>query len=260
MSWTIYIHTCVVTGKRYVGQTKQRPEKRWIQHVSRARTKTDRDDGGCRVFHAAIRKYGPEAFGMEILDVVFTQEDADRVEAVRIAEHKTAVPCGYNLSLGGGPHDVSDETRRLQSERAKARWLNVPVEKRSEMAAARMSMFTAEQRSEIARKRWAGTSPEDRSEFARKRAAAKTPEQRSASARSRQTLAPHELSVIAVERQAALGAYRRSEIARKRMAAMTPERRSEIALKAAAAQTPEQRSESARLRWRNRRAKAAATP
>ena len=73
----IYRHTNKVNGKRYVGQTVDTVDGRWKEHVS-----ASRQGRGARVFGAAIRKYGADAFTHELLDVVTTQKGADIAETV----------------------------------------------------------------------------------------------------------------------------------------------------------------------------------
>src|ERR1700723_3714107 len=69
----IYCQTNRITGKRYIGQTKFTLRSRWKEHVQYARA----GQVGCRYFFAAIRKYGPDAFDHEVLDIVRTQAAAD---------------------------------------------------------------------------------------------------------------------------------------------------------------------------------------
>lgn len=57
----IYLVTNAVSDKQYVGQTKTSLRRRWISHVSAARTLAP----GSPILHAAIRKHGPAAFTME---------------------------------------------------------------------------------------------------------------------------------------------------------------------------------------------------
>lgn len=51
--FTIYCHTCTVTGKKYVGQTRKTMGTRWTEHVSAAFSFV-----GCQALGRAIRKYG----------------------------------------------------------------------------------------------------------------------------------------------------------------------------------------------------------
>lgn len=79
-AYVIYCHTCIPTGKKYVGQTRLTMEHRWAQHLTSARARSTTH------FHAAIRKYGPEAFSHEVLDEVEGQEAANAAEVEWIAK------------------------------------------------------------------------------------------------------------------------------------------------------------------------------
>ena len=118
--FTVYQLTNTANGKRYVGITSQRPEKRFSKHKSEAKR-------GCQyALHKAIRKYGPDAFVLEVLDVLTTEAGVKRAEQLWIAERETHIDTGkgYNLSLGGEGRwgcKTSEETKRKQSEAAKRR-------------------------------------------------------------------------------------------------------------------------------------------
>ncbi len=58
----IYVATCLITGKQYVGQTvRKRPMSRWDVHFEAAR------NGSKNIFARAIRKYGESAFTFKIV-------------------------------------------------------------------------------------------------------------------------------------------------------------------------------------------------
>lgn len=105
MSWTVYCHTHVESGRRYIGITRQTWQKRWKNHISAAKSAK----GGRWHFPNAIRKYGPEAFSHEILAICNTLEEANRIECSKIEEFKTRDPrFGFNLAEGGQhvPHPI----------------------------------------------------------------------------------------------------------------------------------------------------------
>ena len=59
----IYKHTNKKNGKVYIGKTLDKPEDRWRDHVNEA------NSGKYNYrFHNAIRKYGEDAFSMEIIE------------------------------------------------------------------------------------------------------------------------------------------------------------------------------------------------
>ncbi len=126
--FTIYCHTNQVNGKRYIGQTVCSMEKRWGEHVTAAR-----GGSGCRVFGAAIRKYGSDGFDHKVLEVVEgTQEEADAAEAKWIAQLKTRTPAGYNLAIGGGgPGYHHEDSKRLIGESSSKQWLAMTPEQQA---------------------------------------------------------------------------------------------------------------------------------
>ncbi len=125
----IYVHTCRVTGKRYVGQSCSGMEYRWKGHCG---------DAGKRnlAFANAIRKHGPESFEHRLLMQCETQDEADDMEDFFIQELKTMAPNGYNLRGGGkNGYRHSEETRRKMSAARKGRKLS--EEHRRNLSAAR---------------------------------------------------------------------------------------------------------------------------
>ena len=180
--FTIYCHTNTANGKKYVGQTQSTMEKRWVGHVHQARSKR-----GSRALMGAIRKYGPDAFTHEILEVVTAAEAADVAEKLWIEKLGCLAPNGYNLDGGGrATHDVHESTRALQSVATlKLHASRSPAERKAISEAARdtwLKISTAEERSAIAKAnsllRMANTSPEQLSASARKAWASMSPERR----------------------------------------------------------------------------------
>ena len=115
----VYLITCQVTGKRYVGLTKRDLRGRWYDHRSSARQPNK--PRGCTAIAAAIRKYGYQAFTIECLAIAFSRADAGHLEKMLIAELRTVAPGGYNVTAGGdgGTHGRiwSEAERRQVSER-----------------------------------------------------------------------------------------------------------------------------------------------
>lgn len=97
----IYLITNNVNGKQYVGQTKSTIEHRFGQHISNS--KRNRND----VIYKAIRKYGKENFKVEELFMVSCktvdelQDIINEKEIFYIKKHKTLIPNGYNILIGG---------------------------------------------------------------------------------------------------------------------------------------------------------------
>lgn len=112
--YKIYIHTAP-NGKKYVGQTCQRLERRW------------RNGGGYvrnAYFYRAIQKYGWENFKHEVVLLCADLKEANEKEKQLIAELKTNDPkFGYNISGGAdGREKVAESTRRLMSEQRKGKF------------------------------------------------------------------------------------------------------------------------------------------
>lgn len=118
----VYVHICP-NGKKYVGQTSQKPENRW------------RDGRGYEespFFFKAIKKYGWDNIEHIILNDNLTKERAIYLEKTYIQIFRTQDSrFGYNLTPGGevlmgkdNPnygHHWSDELRAQQSERRKGK-------------------------------------------------------------------------------------------------------------------------------------------
>lgn len=108
IEFQLYRITCSVSGKSYIGQTRQTIERRWVGHTCKARNEyTD----GCSALYSAMRNHGIENFSMELLETVSSQEEANRREGELIAELGTLTPGGYNLKTGGEISGHSEETK-----------------------------------------------------------------------------------------------------------------------------------------------------
>ena len=104
----IYKITCLVNGKLYVGQTRQKLSRRITEH------KRDSSKGSIGL-GAAIRKYGWENFSVEVIEECPVDKLSER-EIFWIAELNSRSPHGYNLTDGGeGLVNPSEETRAKMS-------------------------------------------------------------------------------------------------------------------------------------------------
>jgi hypothetical protein len=163
-------------------------ERRWTDHVAAAK----RSKGGRWHFPNAIRKYGPEAFSHEVLEVVATSlEDANAAEERWIEKLQTRNPeKGFNLAKGGQhiPHPIrrnpwdrpeyreraTEASRKVWSDPSvrskasasmKARWQD-PAYVRAQSETARIQASRPEVKAafaEASRKRW--ENPEVRSNY-----------------------------------------------------------------------------------------------
>lgn len=106
----IYKITNSKNGKIYIGQTIQKLEDRWYDHIYKA-TKTK-----CKTkLGRAIRKYGPESFSVEVIEYT---EKLDEKEIYYIELFKSASR-GYNIKLGGngGKHGESTKKKIAKANR-----------------------------------------------------------------------------------------------------------------------------------------------
>lgn len=112
----IYKITCLISGKFYVGKTKQSLNRRITQH------KYDSKKGSLGI-GAAIAKYGWENFTVEVIETCPVEQLNER-EIFWIAELKSKAPNGYNLTDGGDGGrgcSPSAETRAKISAKLKGR-------------------------------------------------------------------------------------------------------------------------------------------
>jgi len=119
----IYLITCKVTNKRYIGQavcylknkdgtlTKHGTEGRWKSHVYSRNYKKSR----CRLLANAIKDYGKDAFTVETL-LITNIKLINMFEKMFIAKFNTLHPNGYNLNEGGSGGRHHQETKELISK------------------------------------------------------------------------------------------------------------------------------------------------
>jgi group I intron endonuclease len=130
----IYLLTCTVTKKVYIGQTRRSINERWGMHVAAA----VRRDIRTHLAHA-IRKYGEGAFTQRLLEECEISAANDR-ERFYIAAHKSNDrTIGYNMSEGGdgGNNAMSEEVReKISATRTgvKLRPLSVATKQRISVA------------------------------------------------------------------------------------------------------------------------------
>lgn len=90
----VYMITCRVTNKSYIGQTRKSLAKRIADHKYSAYNRP------CGQFHQAIRNYGLENFDAVILYRTHDFDELNRAEVQLIAEYNTRKN-GYNTTPGG---------------------------------------------------------------------------------------------------------------------------------------------------------------
>lgn len=92
MTALVYTATRRETGDHYVGITSQDLRQRWAAHCSQAKTvKTERH------FHNALRKYGENAFDVQVVAQLPTIQEARIAERILIA----CTQPRYNVTAGG---------------------------------------------------------------------------------------------------------------------------------------------------------------
>jgi hypothetical protein len=88
-----------ISGKTYIGITRQHIEPRFQQHIKMAFSKKSNTKGSLA---EAIRKEGPENFEISMLVTGYSMAELQDLERKFIRERKTLAPIGYNLKAGGG--------------------------------------------------------------------------------------------------------------------------------------------------------------
>jgi hypothetical protein len=122
----IYVITCLVTNKKYVGQAVSHilNHKRYRPYGSMGRFKTHISEAfsnkknQCCYLNNSIRKHNKESFKVELLERC-TLDDADSKETEYINKLNTLFPNGYNLKLGGSVFKHSSESKKRLSEGVK---------------------------------------------------------------------------------------------------------------------------------------------
>ena len=95
MSRLIYKATHKVSGKVYIGITKDKLKKRIKDHLIKAKVGTGHD------FHRELAKAGLNSFVWEVIDVAISNNEAAEKERKYIYEYARNVGC-YNSDRGGG--------------------------------------------------------------------------------------------------------------------------------------------------------------
>lgn len=124
----IYLITCLINGKNYVGQTRKFKKNgtkigidgRWKQHIYNAAK--FRDD--CPKLNRAIRKYNSENFMVEKL-ISCSLDELNYYEE-HFIDKFDSIDQGYNCTMGGDyPQFTEDQRKEINhkiSIKAKKRW------------------------------------------------------------------------------------------------------------------------------------------
>jgi len=109
----VYVHTCTVNGKSYVGQTTVGVSKRWAEHVRHSRLAKCADFR--YPFSRAVRKYSPESFESQVLAVASSKAELDNLEKIWILLLQTR-ETGYNLGTGGEGNPGLSHTAKTKAK------------------------------------------------------------------------------------------------------------------------------------------------
>jgi group I intron endonuclease len=145
-SYCVYIHENKINGKKYVGQTCQKPKDRWD---------SGRGYKTCTYFNHAIQKYGWDNFEHIIVAENLTKEEANKIEKELISFYDTMNPqYGYNLTSGGegiSGFKLTDEQRKKISEAQIGK--EVSDETRRKIGESHIGMKHTDEAKEIMRKK-----------------------------------------------------------------------------------------------------------
>lgn len=122
----IYLITNIITKKRYVGKTKLNKDIRLKQHIKEAFQKEG------QTLHKAIRKYGPNNFIVEQLDIAKTDSELERYWIKKLRTY----PKEYNMTPGGDGrgHKLSKKT----IEKIRQKSLNRTLEQKDKYRASQL--------------------------------------------------------------------------------------------------------------------------
>lgn len=110
MEGQIYIITCGINGKQYVGQTNHHIKDRISDHF-------DRD----LIVGKAFKKHNLENFIFQMIEGFDLQVALDEAEKMLIKDLNTISPNGYNIREGGNGGKHHEETKRKMSKVAMGR-------------------------------------------------------------------------------------------------------------------------------------------
>lgn len=149
--YEVYVITCSVNGKVYVGYTKRGALVRFREHLDSCRSTLG-------ALARAMVKHGKDAFSHEVLWSGKTHAEACAEERRFIADLNCMVPNGYNLTYGGDgvpltreQYDASNAKRRGVCSPKMRAWANrqkgiAPVHLIATLGHAKGTTWSAERR------------------------------------------------------------------------------------------------------------------
>jgi group I intron endonuclease len=153
VEFIVYKAVSTVTGKVYVGITRQGLEKRIISHQWAVNGRSSVP------FHSSWRKHGRASFQFSVIDIASNWAELQTKEREWINRLNCKSPHGYNLTDGGdGASGMAPES--IERMAASKRGTKATVETRAKMSAAQLRRtWTPEQlarHSDMCRGRMAG--------------------------------------------------------------------------------------------------------
>lgn len=159
--------------KVYIGKTTENPIRYWNLHKSRA------ERGRNKVLYSAMRKYGIEHFTFEIIEeierenVIELNNALNLLEIKYIADYKSLVPNGYNVTIGGeGTKGVlrdqqfKDNLRKLKTGVTRPEWVKEKLRKpKTEAHKLKLKKPKSEEHKQKLKEIWASFSEEKRQEI-----------------------------------------------------------------------------------------------
>lgn len=124
----VYKLTNKINGKAYIGMASGKPRLRFRDHRAYAKR------GSKFPLHTAIRKYGWDAFAVEIICCARNAADLAASERAIIEQEGTYGPGGYNATRGGQGtfgRIVSPERRAMLSEKMKGQFATGNIKPRA---------------------------------------------------------------------------------------------------------------------------------
>lgn len=153
--YKLYVITCLVNGKKYIGKTCKSLDCRFQEHIRDCKRNVNRK------LQNAIKKYGKQNFTISLLEECDTEEESYNREIQLIAEHNT-YKNGYNSSTGGDGFTSNfmkevwqrEEYKSLKKSQIKQKWENNDYKERVSKKITEASKNNKEVRSQIAKKQW----------------------------------------------------------------------------------------------------------
>ena len=124
----IYKFTHIATGRSYIGQTIQDPNRRRLEHVCHSNHSPKSYH-----FHNALNLYGVDAFTFDVIAEATSLEELNSLEIQFITQFNS-IADGFNIREGGGnkrhsPESIERMKEAQRAAHARRREANGGVEK-----------------------------------------------------------------------------------------------------------------------------------